>query len=296
MRKMGIPFTKRAPEPKENVKQASTVTELEPFVVVKFTTNDNAAPAVEVSFAIVTNRPDVMIKPKRTREPEPYDKHAPRHGVLYADVVPARWSPYASDPTLVDRSDVHAVRCGDHVAHFDPEDAAKVDALFALQSVPEKPSDKKAALIRLRTTMAIAKGTPVSMVYQLEKVARMFHDALEHAPGETVAAADLEACLEAWVLEPTRYAPFPDLSGAVAFMHLPVHDNEVVGMALKHRYDPGPVPLPAVVTSRAVATTNHMLVREPKVTFARVSVWNEPARPTHDNFLGKSSTKILGFE
>jgi hypothetical protein len=132
-------------------------------------------------------------------------------------------------------------------------------------------------------------------------------DDLEHASeSNPIPAADLEACLETWVLEPTRYAPFPDLQGAVEFMHLPVHKNRVVGMALKHRYDPAPEPLPRVVRSRAVATnvtsTNHSFVSEPKIKFARVSIWNEPARPTQDEnstgmpFEFKSSTKVLGFD
>lgn len=225
--------------------------------------------------------------------PKPYDKHAPVQGVLHKSCEPMRWTLYASDPKLEDRAVGHEIRCGDHVAYFDPADAAKVDGLWALQAVPEKSSDKKTALIRLRTTLAVAKGTPLSMVYQLEKVARLFHNALEHAPAtETIAAADLEACLESWVLEPTRYAPFPDLQGAVNFMHLPVHKNRVVGMAIKHRYDPDPVPLPAVARSRAVTTnvtsTNYSIISEPKIKFARVSVWNEPARPTHDeNAVGK---------
>lgn len=225
--------------------------------------------------------------------PKPYDKHAPVQGVLHKSCEPMRWTLYASDPKLEDRAVGHEIRCGDHVAYFDPADAAKVDGLWALQAVPEKSSDKKTALIRLRTTLAVAKGTPLSMVYQLEKVARLFHNALEHAPAtETIATADLEACLESWVLEPTRYAPFPDLQGAVNFMHLPVHKNRVVGMAIKHRYDPDPVPLPAVARSRAVTTnvtsTNHSIISEPKIKFTRVSVWNEPARPTHDeNAVGK---------
>jgi hypothetical protein len=224
--------------------------------------------------------------------PKPYDKNAPVQGVIDKSHEPTRWSLYASDPKLEDRAVGHEIRCGDHVAYFDPADAANVDGLWALQAVPEKSSDKKTALIRLRTTLAVSKGTPLSMVYQLEKVARMFHDALEYAPGETVPAPDLEACLESWVLEPTRYAPFPDLQGAVSFMHLPVHKNRVVGMALKHRYDPYPEPLPTVVTSRAVVTnvtsTNYSIVSDPKIKFARVSIWNEPARPTHDeNAVGK---------
>jgi hypothetical protein len=244
---------------------------------------------------------------KIDKEPKPYDKHAPVQGVIHKSCEPMRWTPYAPDLKLDDRAVGHEIRCGDHVAYFDPEDAAKVDGLWALQAVPEKSSDKKTALIRLRTTLAVTKGTPLSMVYQLEKVARLFHDALEHAPGnESIPAADLEACLESWVLEPTRYAPFPDLRDAVEFMHLPVHKNRVVGMALKHRYDPDPLPLPAVATSRAVVTnvtsTNHSIISDPKIKFARVSIWNEPARPTHDEnstgapFEFKSSTKVLGFD
>lgn len=225
--------------------------------------------------------------------PKPYDKHAPVQGVIDKSHEPTRWTLYASDPKLEDRAVGHEIRCGDHVAYFDPEDAVIVDGLLALKSVPEKSSDKKTALVKLRTTLAVVKGTPLSMVYELEKVARMFHDALEHAPGESIPAADLEACLESWVLEPTRYAPFPDLQGAVAFMHLPVHENRVVGMALKHRYDPAPEPLPAarhptVPVTTNVTSTNHSFVSEPRIKFARVSVWNEPARPTHDeNAVGR---------
>lgn len=230
---------------------------------------------------------------KLDKEPKPYDKHAPVQCVLNKSDDPLRWSLYASDPKLEDRVVGHEIRCGDHVAYFDPQDAAKVDGLWALQAVPEKSSDKKTALVRLRTTLAVSKGTPLSMVYELEKVARLFHDALEHASeSDSIRAADLEACLESWVLEPTRYGPFPDLAGAVGFMYLPVRDNKVIGMALKHRYDPAPDPLPRVVRSRAVTTNvtskNYSIVSEPKIKFARVSVWNEPARPTHDeNAVGR---------
>jgi hypothetical protein len=215
-------------------------------------------------------------------EPEPYDEHAPVHGVLDMSHEPTRWSPYASELKLEDRSARHVVRCGDHVAFFDPADADVVDGLFALLSVPERPSEKKTALVRLRTALAVLKGTPVSEACRLDKVAKMFHDALEVAGDtESVAAADLEACLASWVIEPTRYAPFPDLAGAVAFMHLPVRDNRVVGMALRHRYDPDPEPLPSTATR--VTSTNLHIVPDPEIKFTRVSVWNEPSRATHDD-------------
>jgi hypothetical protein len=292
---MGVPFSKRRDKMAKNETEPDQAQDGVEYAETAGAMSRTADAASQTEYSSLRD------SGRFETAPQPYDEHAPVHGVVDKSHEPTRWSPYASEPKLEERSAGHVVRCGDHVAYFDPADADIVDGLFALRSVPEKPSDKKTALIRLRTALALVKAAPVTVVHLLEKVTKMFHDALEVAPeSESVAAADLEACLESWVLEPTRYAPFPDLAGAVAFMHLPVHDNRVVGMALRHRYVPDPEPLPVAAATVAVATNvtsaNHQLRAEPNVKFARVSIWNEPARPTHDNFTEISSTRVHGFE
>lgn len=217
------------------------------------------------------------VKDPAIDEPKPYDKYAPVHGVIDESHEPMRWYPYASDLKLEDLADRHEIRCGEHVAFFDPADASKVDELFTMIPVPEKSSDKKTALIRLRTTLEILKGIPPIIVYKLEKVTRMFHDVLESAPGETVTAADLEACLGALAPEPTRYGPFPDLQGAVGFMHLPVLDNKIVGMAIKKRYYPDSETPPP---RRLMPGTKNS--RVPNIKFAHVSIWNKATKEMHD--------------
>lgn len=221
-------------------------------------------------------------------EPDPYDRHAPRHGLLCAKDKPCPWYDIAAKPALKDRDDVFEVRYGDHVAFFGRDDANAVAALLPLHPEQTQPSANKETLVRLRLNLALGAGTPPCDLVAMNDVARMFQDALEPAgDGASVAADELEACLQKWVLEPTRYGPFKDLAGAVDFMRLPVRDGRVVGVALKERYVSREAARAAARAAKTdavtnVTSTNMQLRSEPKVEFARVSIWNEPPRATDD--------------
>jgi hypothetical protein len=221
-------------------------------------------------------------------EPDPYDKHAPRQGLLCRKDVPCRWYDIETKPALKDRDGVFEVRYGDHVAFFGREDADAVAALLPLHPEKAQPSANKETLVRLRLNLALGSGTPPCDLVAMNDVARMFQDALEPAGDDaSVAADELEACLQKWVLEPTRYGPFNDLAGAVDFMRLPVRDGRVVGVALKDRYVSKAAAARAIHATKTGATTNvtstsMQLRSEPKVEFARVSIWNEPPRATDD--------------
>lgn len=259
---------------------------------------DEGTPKVPSSCRIITNHPiDTPIdgvvdgagkKPRSDPVvPDPYDKHAPRQGVLYDSVLPSRWSDCSSEPKLKDRarSDVFEVRYGDNFAFFRNSDADKVKALMALHSESTQASVNRDTLIRLRLNLAMSGGASVKDLLAMQQVAGMFHNALEIAD-DSIDSADLEACLEAWVLEPTRYAPFKDLGDAVDFMCLPVQNNRVLGMATKHRYAPAlerSLLCPADRTVTNVTSTNMQLRSEPKAEFKRVSIWNEPAKHVDDN-------------
>lgn len=230
------------------------------------------------------------------KEPRPHDRHAPTQGVLDDSVEPSLWMEFDSKRKLLDRAVYHQVRLGDHVAYFKREDIDKVDTLLSACTGQElcKPSEKKAALIRLRMMLSLADGTPAESLPQLEQVARLFHDALEPAADtDFVEVADLEACLATWVPEPTRYAPFKDLTAAVEYMCLPVADNRVVGMALKHKYEPMPESLRRKRTEHGSLelTPNSLQIRaDPKVEYKRVSLWNEASCAIHGTSRNASLT------
>ena len=278
--------TKAGPEPEAFAaavvsKRAPCVPITEPATYV-----NNYTPVgviFDASDCAVDTPPETPFRKKTRKDPvvpDPYDKHAPRQGVLHDGVVPSRWSECCSAPKLKDlpKSDVFQVKYGDHFAFFKTSDAEKVQALLPLHPERAQPSANRDTLIRLRLNLAMSDGTDASDMYAMQKLAGLFHDALELADA-SVDSADLEACVETWVLEPTRYAPFKDLREAVDFMCLPVEDCRVLGVATKHPYAPAIEPcLGSAVTN--VTSSSLQLRSEPVTELKRVSVWNEPAKHT----------------
>jgi len=184
-------------------------------------------PVPTIDRSIQAFAPKVDVDYRVASDPEPYD----RDELTYERVDEV--------PTLADRplDTVYKVALGDAVAYFCDEDRECVIAILALTTQDASSlslSKRVAQLIRLRVaTEIVVRSADLTTVAGLERVAEMFHTALEPDPDGVVTSKELEDHLWTLMPPPDRYGPFADLAGAVEFMCLPVEDNCVRGFSLR---------------------------------------------------------------